>query len=142
MSILKAILPGSSEPRGEQAAAQVISVQQTNTRLGPPTGGASAYQWKIHALVRPENAPEFETTVKDYFAYESAPCLGACFTVRCEPGKQKAKIDHTVPGTFAPDAVMAPPAHRYGYKQAVGGVPAAVFERPSTAGIAIDLRNR
>jgi hypothetical protein len=140
MSFLK-VRSGGGEEKGELALAQVVSVQQTNTRLGA-SGSASAFQWKIRALVRPENGSEFETTVKDYFQYDSAPCLGASFTVRCDPGKQKAKVDHTVPGTFAPEAVMAPPAHRYGYKHGDGGIPAVVFERPSIGAVTIDLRNR
>jgi hypothetical protein len=123
------------------ADAEVLDAAKTTSRIGLVSGGTYAYLWKVRIRVLPSTEQPFETTVKEYFAFGSAPDVGARFTVRYRPGRQRGvRVDYDVPGTFTPGADRAPERDRYGYKQPIGGIPAVRREEPQTVGLTIDLR--
>ena len=122
------------------AEAEVVGATKTTSRIGLPTGSTRAYLWKVQARVFPAEGPPFETTVKEYFAWATAPNVGARFGIRYHAGKRpRAKVDHAVAGTFAEGAETAAEPNRYGYEQPAGGIPAVPHEEPQF-GITIDLR--
>lgn len=138
MSFLARLLGRELPP--ERAAAEVLAATKTSSRMGQPTGATYAYLWKVEIRIEPETEAPFETTVKEYFAFGSAPDVGARFTARYRPGKRSGvKVDHDVAGTFTTGADMAPAPNRYGYKHPVGGIPAVAHDEPQP-GITIDLR--
>jgi hypothetical protein len=139
MSLFERLLGRELPP--ERAPAEVLAATKTTSRMGQPTGTTYAYLWKVEVRIEPETEAPFETTLKEYFAWETAPDVGARFTARYRPGSQKgAKVDHDVPGIFTAGADVAPEAHRYGYKHRNGGIPAVMHDEPQY-GITIDLRN-
>ncbi|HST25569.1 MAG TPA: hypothetical protein VLJ76_06230 [Gaiellaceae bacterium] len=119
----------------------MLDATKTTSRIGLPTGSTLAYLWKVRVRVQPPTEPPFETTVKAYFAFGTAPDVGARFTALYRPGRQRgARIDHAVPGTFTTGAEQAREPHRYGYKQPTGGIPAVRFDEAPRVGITIDQR--
>jgi hypothetical protein len=122
------------------AEAEVLDVEKTDWRLGTPTTGTRAYRWDVRVRVDGMTGP-FEATVKEYFAYGTAPDVGARFTLRYRAKTRgSVEVDHDVPGTFSEGAERAPEEHRYGYDHPNGGVPAVVHLEPPSAMVTIDLR--
>ena len=122
------------------ADAEVVGAAKTTSRIGLTTGTTYAYLWKVHARVLPSAEAPFDATVKEYFAWETAPDVGARFGIRYHHGKRRrAKVDHRVAGTFTAGADQAPEPNRYGYKQPVGGIPAVRYDEHAV-GVTIDLR--
>ena len=124
------------------ADAEVIGAEKTSSRIGQPTGSTLAYLWKVRVRLQSPTEAPFETTVKAFFAFGTAPDVGARFTARYRPGRERGvQVDHEAPGDFTTGAEPAPEPHRYGYKQAKGGIPAVRFDEEPRVGITIDLRN-
>lgn len=74
--------------RGRQARAELISAQQTNTYItAGPEYSRRAQVWKLHLVVRPEGAPEFEADVKEPFPMNTGPVVGSTFPVVFDPDK-------------------------------------------------------
>lgn len=74
--------------RGRQAQAELFSASRTNTYItAGPEYSRRARVWRLHLVVRPEGAPEFEADVREPFPMNAGPVVGSTFPVVFDPDK-------------------------------------------------------